>query len=98
MVLFHCLKNRLKKKKNRLKKEEEQIKKEEKTVPDWFLVNEPVFKRTYNTVNESVKNKLSTRIDKKRIKMDSLQHFLQNIVNGEFNNRGQVMVFKKHFS
>ena len=91
-------KEQTEKEEEQTEKEEEQIKKEEKTVPDWVLVNEPVFKRTYNTVNESVKNKLSTRIDKKRIKMDSLQHFLQNIVNGEFNNRGQVMVFKKYFS
>ena len=65
----------------------ERAEKEEKTIPDWILVNIPVFKKIYDTVNESVRNKLSTRAENKYIKMDPVQHFLQNIVNGEFDNR-----------
>ena len=80
--LKNKVKNRLKRTKNRLKKEE----KEEKTIPDWVLVKEPVFKRIYNTVDESVKNKLTTKGDNKRITTIALQHFLQDIVNKCFNS------------
>ena len=55
-----------------------------------MLVKQPVFKRICKTVNESVKNRLSTRVDNKRLKIDPVQHFLYNIVNGEFNNRADV--------
>ena len=34
----------IEKEEEQTEKEEEQIKKEEKTIPDWVLVNEPVFK------------------------------------------------------
>ena len=48
------------------------------------MVKEPVFKIIFNTANESVENKLSTKVNKKSFTIP-LQHFLQDIVNKKSN-------------
>ena len=40
------------------KKKEKQVNKREKTIPDWVMVKYSVFKKIFNTVNESVEKKL----------------------------------------
>ena len=83
MVFFHHLKILKKKQTEEQNREQSKIQTEEQ-IREQSEKN--VFKRIYNTFDESVKNKLTTKGDNKRIATIALQHFLQDIVNKRFNS------------
>ena len=63
------------------------FKKSKEEIPNWELVSNFQFLKTFNTVNKAVEDKLTLKINDERITVISLQHFLQKINNNEFNTR-----------
>ena len=63
------------------------FKKSKEEIPNWALVSNFQFLKTFNTVNKAVEDKLTLKINDERITVTSLQHFLQKINNNEFDIR-----------
>ena len=72
-------------KENLLEEQAEQEEKEE-TISDWVKVRNHAFKRIREKVDNYMNKGWHSKVDGKSITMAPVKSFLQNIVNGKFNN------------
>ena len=57
-----------------------------KKIPEWMKISNNAFSLLKNRIGNAVNKNLGPFIDKEKIKYLPLQEFLQNILDGRFNN------------
>ena len=75
---------------------EKQTEEEEKqTIPEWVLVSDYDFTKIKEKLDDSVVNNLGPKVNGKKIAYIHLQQFLQDMLDGKFNNTTEV---KEYYS
>ena len=72
--------------KENLHKEQAEEEEKEETIPDCVKVGNHAFKRIGERVDNCQNKRWHSKVDGKSITMAPVKTFLQNIVNGKFNN------------
>ena len=72
--------------KENLHKEQAEEKEKEEIIPDWVKVGNHAFKRIKERADNYINKGWHSKLDGKSTAVAPVKNFLQNIVNGKFNN------------